>query len=169
MAGLSSADIFSILEREIGKKEKGQRMVDPDAGPEIVIDSSSDSGTIVHGCSSTTGGNNIKNRPVAHDFVKTPDAHFTPKQLPPSNKSQISPDNSGDVTCAAVLSPEGESSGKKMKKTLRIRQMGEQIRVRVFVNNEELCGVILAKGTESSISLAGVNLFIDGEETVLEV
>jgi hypothetical protein len=177
MAGLSSADIFSILEEEIGKNDKELEANDPKSDGEIIIQNSANPGTIVQ-TGSDTGNNNSegsRNKVITHDFSKS------------VNEAPAKPESTGSSSQHSELAATGtddvqgynpstdhkevvkESRGAKMKKTLRIRQVGDQISVRVFVNGEELCGMALTKEAGNSISLAGVNLYIDGEETVLEV
>lgn len=176
MAGLSSADIFSILEEEIGKNDREREANDPKSDGEIIIQNSANPGTIVQTGSDTSNNSNEgSSKVITHDFTK------------PVNEAPAKPESTGLSSLHSELAATGtddvqgydpsidnkevvkESRGAKMKKTLRIRQVGDQISVRVFVNGEELCGMALTKEAGNSISLAGVNLYIDGEETVLEV
>ncbi len=172
MAGLSSADIFSILEEEIGKNDQERQSNDPKSDGEIIIQNSDNPGTIVQAGSDVNNAVDSSRKVIAHDFTR-------PMNDAPSNaeatttssyRSEFAATGTDDVQ-GYTPSPERgkESRGAKMKKTLRIRQVGEQINVRVFVDGEELCGMALTKEAGNSISLAGVNLFIEGDETVLEV
>lgn len=174
MAGLSSADIFSILEEEIGKNDQDQdkQSNDPKHDGEIILQNSANPGTILQTGSDPSPIPDDSPNVIAHDFTR-------PINDAPSNqdatarssyRSEFAATGTDDVQ-GHTPSPEREkeSRGAKMKKTLRIRQVGQQITVRVFVDDEELCGMALTKEAGNSISLGGVSLFIDGDETVLEV
>ncbi|MBN1333841.1 MAG: hypothetical protein JW971_08745 [Synergistales bacterium] len=75
------------------------------------------------------------------------------------------------------LEAEAESAGSDdhekgdniMKKSIRIRQDGDQVNVRVFVGDEEFCGMSVTSGSNNSISLGGTTVSIQGDETVLEI
>lgn len=176
MAGLSSADIFSILEEEIGKNDREQEANDPKSDGEIIIQNSANPGTIVQTGSDTSNNSNEgSSKVITHDFTKSvTEAPAKPESTGSSSQhSELAATGTDDVQGYNPSTDHKEvvkeSRGAKMKKTLRIRQVGDQISVRVFVNGEELCGMALTKEAGNSISLAGVNLYIDGEETVLEV
>jgi hypothetical protein len=57
----------------------------------------------------------------------------------------------------------------KMKKSIRIRKNGDQFNVRVFIGDEEFCGMSVASGSENAISLGAAKLMIQGDETVIEM
>ena len=179
MAGLSSADIFSILEKEIEKsnsdeqnKSEDQPTTDNDVQSDgkVILQNSADSGSIVRSSRPQQGEetaveNGTPGKVIEHDFTKN------------TNKPGTDFPNTEDI---AVVEEENlnayepspgikEKRGGNMKKNLRIKQDGDLIKVRVFVEDEELCGMALSKEAGNSITLAGVRLYIDGEETVLEV
>jgi len=169
MAGLNSADIFSILEKEIGKKGKREGSDGFDSEPEIVVDSPDNSGTIIHGASASTNSDNMRNKIIAHNFAMMADNHATSEMFHSSDQMEMSSVDSKDNLCTAFSNPEKEGEGRTMKKVLRISQVGEHVHIRVFVDEAELCSMVLVKGVGNSVSFAGVNLSIDGEETVLEI
>jgi len=189
MAGLSSADIFSILEEEIEKNtfdDDEENDVKRDGN--VILQNSVNPGTIVR----NDGGNEVKKENVSvprepqtkvieHDFTKPlSDNSQAPKPNTTlsSYRSEFAATGTDDVEPYEPPKNEEtveensivqENRGGNMKKNLRIRQIDDQIHVRVFVDGEELCGMALTKEAGNSITLAGVRLFIDGEETVLEV
>jgi len=64
---------------------------------------------------------------------------------------------------------DSEKGEKTMKKSIRIRQNGDQVNVRVFVGEEEFCGMSVANGSNNSISLGNTTVSIQGDETILEI
>lgn len=86
------------------------------------------------------------------NIVDLHDSHVIPRELTVHEYEQT--EKRGDI---------------KMKKSIRIRKNGDQFNIRVFIGDEEFCGMSVASGSENAVSLGDAKLMIKGDETVIEM
>ncbi len=178
MALKNVAEAWSILQQEIENQS--------DAGVEM--------GTIVKGNQTVDEIRNVRRDPKAEAIkalasgfsVEDPvtvlkqeiEGNMVPYDMPPIDPRDMVEEGTVDLHDSHIITPVSteqkdqlnERRGDiKMKKSIRIRKNGEQVNVRVFVGEEEFCGMCLTCGSENAISLGGARLMIQGDETILEI
>lgn len=178
MALKNVAEAWSILQQEIeNQSESGVEM-----------------GTIVKGNQTVEEIKQVRRDPkaeaitsLAKDFSqedpmailqKEIEGNSQPYDMPPIDPRDMNEEGIVDLHDSHNIPPAPKEENNelnekrgdmKMKKSIRISKNGEQVNVRVFVGEEEFCGMCLSSGSENAISLGGARLMIQGEETILEI
>ncbi|HPI97448.1 MAG TPA: hypothetical protein PLV56_01800 [Synergistales bacterium] len=167
------ADIWSILKKEIEER-------DPEGAANVIVGrSSSNEQNIVR-----RDPDAVQMKAVLEEMERRGDLFIKgldditarePSYVDPINARIPEKPEQGQV---GSLGAEADNTGSeddhekgenKMKKSIRIRQNGDQVYVRVFVGDEEFCGMSVATGSNNSISLGGTTVSIQGDETILEI